>query len=308
MFRTAAFASALLVAAGPVTAQGLKWDLQVEKQIATAKKTRQPIMFYIVGRSGDRENSIETAQRASFRDGRVKAVGQQYVRVQLSRSRYRDMLKSWHLPPRTNMEIIFTTPEGELIDRLAPSGIADADSFTQKMVLVFRNYRNRLFDGELKPVLEGEDSKPSDVRLALKLIDDFRIMSADKTLVQMLERKKLSARTRPTIYGILATLSTNTAADALFEASAKDKKAEVALGKSTPAAAEFLLKYVGGEDEAKHLRAYKAVTKICKIKKVKPERFWKGTIERMRKEEVERVRGLVRKTAKRWRARYEEYR
>ena len=298
----------LLVTSASAQAQGLKWEMNVEKGVALAKNTRRPIMFYIVGRSGDRQESTERSQKRAFRDKNVQSVARRFVPIKLSRSRHRDLLKKWNLPPRTNLEIVFATPGGDYIDRLAPSGIGHADSFAGKMVLVFRQYRQNLYEAEIKAKLLGEKADVKSRRVAMNMIKEFLIVSADRDVLELLKDAELPAALRKQAYGVLAELSTDKAVKELFKLAAKDALAATALNKCTPDAAEALLEHLGGEIFEDHLRAYRAVTKICKVKSVKPDRFWSGKIERVKTDEVARVRELVRRVARRWRERYAEYR
>lgn len=297
----------LAVPAAP--AQGLRWTMNFEQAIALARKTHKPLMVYIVGRTGDRDDDMEASQKKAFRNPLVAEVARRFVPVKISRSRYRPLLAEWGLPPRTNLEVVFVRPDGKLIDRLSPSGVGNAQTFVEKMVLVFRAYRDGFYQQQIRPKLTAADAKPRDILRAVKWIRDFNILSADRDLVELLDRKDLSENVRKRIYDALAQLSTRPAVQALLKrAKSGDKQAVAALSRCTPEAAEWMLDDLGGPDMQAHLLVYHAVTKICRVPKVKPDKFWQVRIERLKREEIERVRRIVRDVAKKWRARYGELR
>lgn len=300
-------AALLLTPALPAQSGSLRWRLDVEQAIAEARQTRRPLMFWVVGRSGDREESVERDQKRAFRDPAVIDAARRFIPVQLSRSVYREQLEKWQLPPRTNLEIVFATPEGEKIDSLAPSGVGHPESFRQKMNLVYAQYRARLFQNEIRPQLSADAPQPADVQKALQLIESFGIREADQTLVQLAQREGLDAALRKKILDVLAALSTNAAANALYDwAVAGDADAAAALGNCTPPVAERLLPKLGGENLAEHVFVYNVVTRICKIKGAKPDRFWEGTNEKIKHDEIERVKRLVEKAARDWRKRHDD--
>ncbi len=305
MSRTLASAATLAgLMASLAVGQTLRWSMNFEQAVALAQRTHKPLMVYIVSRTGDRDDDMEASQKRAFRNPIVAEVARRFVAVKISRSRYRPLLKKWGLPPRTNLEVVFVRPDGTLIDRLSPSGVGDADAFVEKMVLVFRAYRQAFYEREVRPALTGAEAKPRDILRAIKWIRDFNIQSADRDLVVLLDRN-LPDSVRRKIYDTLAQLSTRPGVKALLErAKSGDKQAASALSRCTPEAAEWMLDDLGGPDTQAHLLVYHAVTKICRIPRVKPDRFWQGKVERLKREEIERVRRIVRDVAKKWRARY----
>jgi len=292
--------------------QTLHWNNRVEQAVAEAKQTRKPLMFYVLSSEGDRADDMEDAQRRAFAHPRVVEVARRFIPVQMSRSAHRDQLRRWRLPEKINQEVVFATPERELIDpqspTLAASGVADPQVFIQKMVLVFRKYRDDLYRTELRAELTAENAAAKDIRDVLKIVKEFLILSADQDVAKLLENEKLDSGLRKQVYEVLAELSTKPAVEALLARAARDKEAAAALAQCTPAAAENLLEHLGGEDFNRHLLAYKTVTKVCKVPDTKPDRFWEGKNERLKTEEINRVREAVRQTAARWRERYGDYR
>jgi len=287
----------------------IPWSLQVEQGVAHARQTKRPLMFWVLGRSDSRDPRIERAQKRAFRDSLVIEMSRRFVTLRLSRSRHRDLLEGWNLSPKTNLEIVFATPSGEKIDRLAPLGVAEPDVLVRKMVLVFRHYRQVLFDTEIRPKLEDEETADKDLRAGLRLVAELLILSADQTVIDLLERESLSTAARNEIYDTLAALSTPAGVETLLkQASADERAAAAALLRCTPGAAEQMLADLEVDDVDLQLAVYRAVTRICKIRDVKPDRFWQGRNQVVKRREIDRVRQIVTAVAKRWRERYAEYR
>jgi hypothetical protein len=281
--------------------QGIEWQRDVDAAVALAKRTERPLMFYVVGSTSDRPDDVEKDQRRSFRDARVMQQARRFVPVRLARSQHVDQLKKWGVNPNANLDVIFTWPDGTRIDQISASGAGIPESFAQKMAMVFNQYRNEVFAQKLRPMLDNPEATAREIRAALKQIDDFLILAADGTLASLLEREKLDPGVKPDIYKTLANLSTPTAVDALLKAArAGDQNAIKVLDDCTPEAAERMLDDVGSSEPARHLLAYKTVTKICRLKNVKPDKFWDGVNQRVKDAEIERVRNEVRHIAGRW--------
>lgn len=286
----------------------IRWSQEVQKGIEQAQETRRPLMFWVLGRSASRDDDIERDQKRAFSDPRAVELASRFVTIRLSRSVYHKVLADWGLPRSTNLEIVFATPTGEKIDTLSPVGAADPDVLARKMTLVFRHYRDTLFEQELKAKLENPEASEAELRGALHLITDFVILSAEEVVLRLLERESLSPDVRKDVYGVLAVLSTPASVKALLDRAGADAQAAGALARCTPDGAEQMLPALGGEDPELHRIVYRAVTRICRIRDVKNDRFWRGRIESLKKKETERVRRLVTDIARRWRERYAEYR
>ncbi|MEP0848601.1 MAG: hypothetical protein HRF50_17485 [Phycisphaerae bacterium] len=288
-------------------ARPLQWRLDVKDAIAEAQRTNKPLMFWIVGSGGDRAEDMEQSQKRAFRDVRVVSAAQRWITVRLIRSQHEDLLKKWDLPPRTNLEVVFTAPDGDKLDTLAPSGVAHPDSFRQKMNLVFGVYKQRLFEKEVQPKLQDAAATPGQVNAVLKLVREYSITQAAEGITGMLQNENLDPGVRKSVLDTLAELSTPGAVNKLFEAAlAGDADAAAALGGCTPVGAEQLTEKLGGEDMAAHLAAYNAIAKICKIKNAKPDRFWQGDNPKIKQDEIDRVKQIAEKAAKEWRRRNED--
>ena len=56
--------------------QTIQWRTDVPGAIATAKQTRLPLMFYVLGRNEDRDNNLDNAQKRALADPRVVRLSQ----------------------------------------------------------------------------------------------------------------------------------------------------------------------------------------------------------------------------------------
>ena len=299
--------SSLVAFAAPENAT-IPWSLKVEDTIAQARITRQPLMFWVMGRSASRDDRVENRQKLAFGDPLVVELASRFLPIKLSRSRYREQLKKWDLSPKANLEIVFVTPDGDKIDTLAPLGVCEPEILSRKMALVYQHYRRGMFAKEIKPVLEDEQSTGSELEDALKRIEQFLILSADQSVIELLEREALDEQVIKAAYRTLAVLSTPASVDFLIEQVPRDQQVEAVLGRCTPAAAEQMLPALEGDNADLLLTVYRAVTKICKLRDVKADRFWTGHNLVIKRKEIERVRSLVTKRAQYWRKRYAEYR
>ena len=292
-------ASAGMLSAAVAQSGGINWQRDVNAALAEARRTQRPLMFYVVGPTSDRPDA-EKDQRVAFRDPTVVRLSQRFVACRLQRSQHRPDLERWQISPNANLDIVFVTPGGDRIDMISAGASGNADSFSQKMHLVFDRHRNDLFARELQPRLDDPDTSVANLRTAIGVIDEFIIARADQALVRLLDRRGLNTQVRWDISRTRAPLSTPAAVNALFARAATDTAAAQALERCTPAAADVLLPHVGGEDAARHLLAYKALTSICRISGAKPDRFWEGPNERVKTDEIERVRTQATRAAERW--------
>lgn len=294
----------LLVTPGIALAQqGITWRTDPQPAVREAKATKRPLMVYVLAATRDRDDDVERGQRRALQDPRVLRLSRRFVPLRLSRSQHRDVLADFGLPQHANMMISFVSPDGKQLGQIGAGGVAQADSLVQKMVRVFEVYQKQLFDEEVRPTLKDQKAKPADVQRALALTREFRLTVADQAVVELLERPRLSAVLRKDAYRTLATLSTKVAVDKLLDlAWDGDADATDALSQCTPAGAELMLPDMQADAEYFPYPLYKAVTKICQIRKTKPERFFENASERLKQEEVERVQKLVRAAAQRWRS------
>ena len=67
----------------------------------------------------------------------------------------------------------------------------------------------------------------------------------------------------------------------------------------------MMLEQLVGPDGTVRLDIYQAVGKICRVKSVKPDRWWEKAKDHLRTKEIERIRGLVETASKQWKAQNE---
>lgn len=287
----------------------IKWIEDPKAAVEDAKKSARPILFYVLGRSDDRDDDIERDQKRAMADDTVVRLARRFVCCKLSRSRHRDVLEGLGLKSEYQMYMVFVRPDGTLIDQLDGLGVAKTDTLQQKLAVVFRVYRKEYFNKELAPLLSEEKTKAAEIKKAFARIEEFTILDADAAIIALLKRPNVDKSILKSGQELLAALSTKPAVDYLLEAAGKgDEQAAKVLEKCTPGAAENMLPALDEDDEKLRLLVYTAVTKICRVKDAKPARFWEGKNEKVKADEIQRVKNLVEKVARRWKERYEEYR
>jgi hypothetical protein len=306
--------TASLMLAAPALAQAqrpIQWISNAQRGVAQAKRMGLPVMFYVTGSGRGDGGDLEDAQQATFRNALVRGIAEErFVPVRLPQSSdTKNILEQLGVSPRLAFSVVYATPDGELLGVAHPGVLANASALARHMTQMFRKYRRGVFEEELRPKLEDEESKPADLIRALRRIEKLLIVEADKSVAKLLERDDLTSTVRKEVYDVLAELSTGPAVDALLEAAANDKLAERALGRCTPAAAGHLLKqWDRQKNPEKFFLIYEAMADICNIRGTKPPGFWEGPKERLIKEEITRVSEAVREAAQRWKAKYEAYR
>lgn len=287
----------------------IQWQTDVAKAMRLAQQRNVPLLFFVPGSGRNEDSDLEDAVQRTFRDAIVvQLVEQRFVPVRLVRSSdTRALFAQLGLRPDFGLQVVFATPAGQPME--PPTGAATApETFRQKLVLIFRKHRADVFNRDLKPVLDDPNADEKRLLAALKMIEDFTLLEADQAVIALARRAGLSDKVRGRVWEVLAALSTRPAVEALLEAATQDPKAAAALEKITPGAAEYLLDAIGGEDAQRHLIAYRAAARAAGIRDVKPPRFWEGRNERIKTQEIERVRHLVRRAAKAWNEQYAEYR
>lgn len=286
--------------------QAITWGNDLAEGVAQAKKQGLPLLLYVTAASRDRDDDRESQHRKAFSNPQVIEWTRRFIPVRVSRSRYRDQLDEWNAAT-ANQIVLFVTPDGKLIDQLGPEGVGNVSSFSQKMQLVFRKFREDIYNDEVKPKLTA-DADAAALRMALKRVDHYRLLAADQALAKQLEREDLPADIRRSVFQALAELSTRPAVTALLNRALEEEDAAAALTKCTPAAAEQMLEALLGSDGQVNVLVYQAVTRIAKVPNAKPERFWEGKNDKVKQDEVERVKKLVTTAARKWNDKHAEFR
>jgi len=278
----------------------INWLTDPKQAVAQAKRTGRPLMVYGMAASKDRDDDTERYQRRALRDPQVLRLAAEFVPLRLSRSVHRAVLGDFHLPWSGNMMMSFVAPDGTLLGTLGAGGVAQPKSLASKLRLVLKTYRAKLYKEQVEPVLKDENAKTADIKTALEKLQVLRVTSADKIVIELLERHTLATATRQALLDTLARLSTRGAVTRLLEFEATDKQVAQALTKCTPAGAEMMLEVLRADKEPFDYDLYSAITRICAIRKTKTQRWFEKAKLRMKEQEVERVANLVRGAARRW--------
>lgn len=291
-----------VLASTALAQQRVAFSANPRDAVREARERGRPLMLYVVGRDWE---DMEEAHDKSFRDPEVIAASRRFVPARLILSQHRELAAQWGLGKYAH-DLVFTTPDGNLLD-IAPSWVtARPQPLVEKMRLAFDRYREHVLLREVTPVLDKAEAGPEELRRALRRVEDLVILRADAPIAKLLQRGGLDDAVKSAAYAALAVLSTPTAVKALLREVKQSPAAAAALGTCTPAAAdELLLPYLVDGDPELRLIVYQALTRICKIGDVKPEKFWKSENARAHRMEIDRVRRIVRRAADDWRKRNE---
>lgn len=306
--------TAILLTSSTATAQRkVSWTRDVQAAVAKSKQTKLPLMFLIEGDSRERDQRLDDERRKAMLDDRVVYAARRFIPVIVVRSdsRQQDLFRRLQVPASANMDVVFSTPDGEKIDTF--SALHQPDTFAQKMTLVFNAYRDQFYKQELKGVIDDPTNVANTIK-ALKFVEAFTIESADRDVVKLLEKASGNPRLKQQAMETLAALSTEPAVEALWKEALlgpgeSGRAAAKALEKITPAAAERVMRQGFNSGDPRELvLAYNVVTAACSIKDAKPDRFWEGDNQRVQKQELERVTRIVENKAQRWRDTFGRYR
>jgi hypothetical protein len=282
---------------------GIRWGLNVEEAVKEAQKSDRVAMFWITRAGEGQDNNdqnMERDQKRSFADPRVLELARRFVCCKMSASRYRKELQQWGVRAGASFDVIFVSPSGDFLGEINPTGAARPESMAQKMAEIQKAFRDKIFQKEIKPVLDNAKSDAKALAAALDRIGDLEILTADEAVVGVLKKEGVAETVSAKAIQVLGQLSTKAAADELFARAANDKRAMAALEKCNPGVVDALLKHLDGEDREKLALAYAALCKICKIGSAKPDRFWEGNLTKVKEDELRRVKDLAKKAAARW--------
>lgn len=312
MARLLTFLMFLAGAAYATAQQQIQWMTNPQQAVALAQQKNRPLMVWVRSSRRNRGERLERDQKRAFKDPRVVREAQNFVALRLSRTVHRDLLDDFGLPQTADLEMSFVMPGGEKLSGLSGGAVAQAESLADKLRLVFQEFGRRVYKKDIEPVLEDKEAKPAALQAALKLVDDLRIQAADKGLAELLDRERLDRGTRKLACQTLAHLSTKVAVEKLLELAGTDAIAAGALPECTPAGADLMLGELnvkeaaaGEEPKPFNYLVYRAVTRICRVPKPKPESYFEKAPADRIAEEVQRVSNIVRDVAKRWKEEYE---
>lgn len=285
---------------------GIKFLTDLNAAVEQARKTKKPLMIYVLSGTKDRDDDVERDQKKAFRDPGVVRVAQRFVAVRVSRSQNKELLEKLKLPGSANMMIAFATPGLETIGDLSPMGITNADSFVQKMNLILKAYHGKIYNEELRKILEDPEAKPAALKDALKSVQQMAIAEADGAVVKLLDREGLPEDLAKLSIQILGELSTKAAVQKLIEfVDAEDKNplradALKALEGANPTAVDPMLEALRPDDAEFKYDIYVAVCKICKISNKKDKKYFEKANAKLKGEEIDRVSAAARKFAEKW--------
>ncbi len=289
--------------AQPGAAQ-LQWLTDPQAAVQQARKTNRPIFAYVLAATRDRDDDVEAAQRKTLADPAVVRSASRFVLLRLSRSQHRNVLADFGFSPAANMEASFirlAAAKGEKIGDVSQSGLSNPDTLLQKLDMVFKEHRRLVYESDIRPVLEKADTKTAELKTALRGVIEFEISEADRSVIALLSREKLDPAVAAEAYEALAVMSTKPAIEKLADAADKDAKAAKALESCNALGAEHMMEMVKPDAAAFRFEVYKAACKICGIKNMKEARWWDKANDKLKADEVNRVRELVRKAADRYR-------
>lgn len=293
----------------PRASQPIRWGQDLKEAVEQAKKSKLPLMLWVQGSSSDRSemDKLERDQQRVFAMARVVEAAKRFVPVKISRSRYKSELQGWGVGERVNLDLIFVTADGEKLGELSAGGVANADSLVQKLGLVFGEFRNQIYEKSVKPDLQDEKAAAKKQLAALEIVIDYGIISADRDILALLKRGGLEGAVTQKCYTALAKLSSRDAVAELFDRAANDKRAAEALENCNAGGADAIIPILDEQqDGEKFVRAYKAVCKICKIGNAKNDKFWSGKNEKVKLDEVKRVKDRAAKAVADWKEKHEE--
>lgn len=281
----------------------IPWRTDPKTAVAEAQRLNQPLMVWVRDSSDDRGDDLERDQKRAFRDPRVLRRMARFVPLRLSQTLNRDVLDQFGLRQTSDLEVSFVAPDGALLGRVAGGDAAAPDVLIAQMSRAFQAFTARLFETSLHPQLRDKDASAADRQQALKTIATLRITAAEPAVLELLGGERVEPAVRKQAYAALAALSTKTSLESLVKLTrGGDAAAADALGDCTPVGAELLLAELKLDPPPFPYVIYRAVAKVCRIPKPKPEKFFDNAKPRLVEEELARITKLVQEAARTWKA------
>lgn len=310
---SASSAAAFQAYRGSGSGKGLRLGTNVEEAVNEAKRTLRPLLFYVEGDLDERDEREDDNRRKALLNANVAYAARNFIGVRVIRSHsgYQWLFEKLNVPRKLVYLVVFATPNGDKFDEFRDVHLAE--NLADACASAFRKYRKRLYEEQLKPILEDDTAPSGEVDRAARLVERFVIVEADKSLLKALQRRGISDALVKQCHLALAELSTRDAVDFLLtqavEGAARPAaSARDALARCTPPGAELLAEAFDGDNPRKALEAYKAIVRICGIKSPKQDSFFEKADEARVREEFTRVKRDVERDAKRWSDRYADYR
>lgn len=300
----AALGLALVVAAP--AAGGIFWSTNERAAAQQAQRTGTPLMVWLgYHRSGccdenDALDRIEDAQRRAFNDPTITAAARKFVTLRADLGDKGSHFKTFGAP----YQVVFVSPAGERLAALSPTEAQSVDGLLRGMRTALAQFRRQAYEKDERPALISESAEPAEVKNALSRLRKAPVQGADKDVLTLLKRDDLDSAVEAEAIQALGALSTTAAVKELIRRAPDDERAAAALGNCNPEALEPLLSHLDNRNKPEFRIVYRAVTRACKIATPKPDRFWDGPNEQVKKNEIERVKQVVRQAASKWRDQY----
>jgi hypothetical protein len=285
----------------------IPWQSEPQRAIQMARSANRPLLVYVVPPVRERvkegSDKLENRQERAFKDLAVLKQARNFVPLKLMRGTYREANREFGFSEAAGYEIRFVTPDGHALGAVPSSDVAVAETLAKRIAAAWEEFIRNVYQTQVKPILDKKDATSAELKSALKLVSDFRIVAAEKDVIELLDRERLDAGTRTSIDETLATLSTKDAVAKLLDrARAGDASATKALDKMTPEGAVLLLPELNpGADKFDYF-VYRVVTKVAGVKNVKPEKYFQASEAVHKAEEVQRVSDAVKAAAEKWKA------
>lgn len=301
---------AIFAMPAPALAQNpVQWNGNVRAAIDRAAEQQLPVLFWVT-QSHDvlEDDDLHDAQADSFRDPVVVAIAEHYfVPARVGRnSRMLEEAQKLGLPTAYGLYVALVTSDGRVLDQIDPAVVADASAFAERLTKAFRSYRDALYQSQLKATITSAESSKAEVRKALQTVWRLNILSADKDIVQLLERKDLLPVERQRLYSALASFATGPCVDALLARAAKgDAEATSALAAAEAGALEFLLPQLPTSDTATDVQvaACEAAARIARMSQRLAATFWSTAKPEDRTRELDSLRARAANVLDYWQER-----
>lgn len=291
--------AALMMLGSPLIASAqnpIQWNSNPRAAIERAQEQQLPLMFWVTeGRDLWDSDDLKDAQAESFRDPTVVAIAQyHYVPVRIGRSsRMLEEAQKLGLPTTHGLYVAIVTSDGRVLDQIDPGQVADPRLFAERITAVFRSYRDALYVEKLKAIINSAESPKAELRRAVQTVWRLSILSADRDLVGLLDRKDLQPTERQRLYSLLASFATERCVEALLSrAAAGDREAAAALAQAEAGALEFLIPKLPTAESASEaeIAAYTAAAQIARLPQRQAATFWANARPDARARELEMLR------------------
>lgn len=300
-----ALALSLLIGPLPFASAGIFWSTNEEAAAQQSQRSGAPLMVWLgYHRSGgcdedDYRDRTEDAQRRAFNDPAVAAAARDFVTLRADLGDKGSHFKSFGAP----FDVVFVSPAGDRLAALSASDARSSESVLRAMRTALIEYRKRIYQKDERPAITSESAAPEAAKTALVRLRKSPVQGADKDVLALLKRKDLDAGVESEAISALGVLSTAPAVKELIRRAPHDERSAVALGTCNPEAIEPLLGHLDHRNKPEFLIVYRAVTRACKLASPKPDKFWDGPNERVKKNEIDRVKSAARAAAETWRDR-----